>query len=286
MRLNKKLLPVGALTVALGVAGFSAEAAQQGDRRERRGQQTQGQARERSGGARDNGTASREQRGSDGNAQGTTQDQRGNGRSAQSTTQHQRGDGRSTQSTTQDQRANGRSAQSDGRDQRGNARNQRGDGRDARGDSRNDNRARSSDRRDGYFYSAPRLIPRRSAPRHYYGSGGHLSVYFGLGSGYRYGAPYSGRVYGYAAPSAVYGARRYYGDVRLQVRPRDAAVYVDGYYAGIVDNFDGVFQRLTLEAGPHEIEIEAPGLEPQVFDVYVDPTRTIDLRADLFPGRP
>ena len=40
--------------------------------------------------------------------------------------------------------------------------------------------------------------------------------------------------------------RIYYGDVRLMVRPRDAAVYVDGYYAGVVDDFDGVFQRLTL----------------------------------------
>ena len=39
-------------------------------------------------------------------------------------------------------------------------------------------------------------------------------------------------------------------------RPRDAAVYVDGYYAGIVDDFDGVFQRLTLEVGPHRIELE------------------------------
>ena len=271
MRLNKKLLPVGALTVALGVAGFSAEAAQQGDRRERRGQQNQGQARERSGGARDNGTASREQRGNDRDTQSTTQDQRGNGRSAQGAGSERRGNDREARSSGQDPRSRG------------------GDGRDARGDSRdwrNDNRGRSSERRDGYFYSAPRLLPRRSAPRHYYGSGGNLSVYFGLGSGYRYGAPYAGRVYGYAAPSGVYGARRYYGDVRLQVRPRDAAVYVDGYYAGIVDNFDGVFQRLTLEAGPHEIEIEAPGLEPQVFEVYVDPTRTIDLRADLFLGRP
>jgi hypothetical protein len=275
MRLNKKLLPVGALTVALGVAGFSAEAAQQSDRRERRGQQSQGEARERSGGARDSGTASREQRGEDRNAQSTTQDQRGNGRS--------------TPSAPQAQRGNDRNAQTDGRNQRAYQGNQRGDGREARGRAREwrgDERARTSDRRDGYAYSAPRVVPRRSAPRHYYGSGGNLSVYFGLGSGYRYGAPYSGRVYGYAAPSAVYGARRYYGDVRLQVRPRDAAVYVDGYYAGIVDNFDGVFQRLTLEAGPHEIEIEAPGLEPQVFDVYVDPTRTIDLRADLFLGRP
>ena len=130
-------------------------------------------------------------------------------------------------------------------------------------------------------YIAPRVVA-RPIPRHYYGSGGHLSVFFGFGSGYRYGSPYYGPVYGPPAP-VVYGAApRYYGDVRLQIRPRDAAVYVDGYYAGIVDNFDGVFQRLTLAVGPHEIEVEAPGCEPQVFNVYVDPTRTVDLHGDLF----
>jgi hypothetical protein len=107
-------------------------------------------------------------------------------------------------------------------------------------------------------------------------------VFFGVGSGYRYGSLYSGRVYGYV-PAPVYGARIYYGDVRLQVRPRDASVFVDGYYAGIVDDFDGIFQRLTLAVGPHEIEIEGPGLEPQVFNVMVDPSRTIDVRADLYP---
>ena len=90
----------------------------------------------------------------------------------------------------------------------------------------------------------------RTAPtEHYYGSGGHLSVFFNLGSGYRYGSPYYGRVYG--GPVSLYGGggRLNYGDVRLQVRPRGAAVYVDGYYAGVVDDFDGVFQRLTLVVG-------------------------------------
>jgi len=158
---------------------------------------------------------------------------------------------------------------------------------DHRGDSRNSNQrewhgdARSS--QNPNVYIAPRVVP-RPIPRHYYGSGGHTSVFFGFGSGYRYGAPYYGRVYGPPAPVFYGAAPRYYGDVRLQIRPRDAVVYVDGYYAGIVDNFDGVFQRLTLAVGPHEIEIEAPGCEPQVFNVYVDPTRTVDLHGDLFRG--
>jgi hypothetical protein len=139
-------------------------------------------------------------------------------------------------------------------------------------------RGYSSGYRSGYY--APRRIDRRSWPRRY-GSGGRLTLYFGIGSGYRYGSPYSGRVYGYRRSVPTYGNYVMYGDLRLKVSPRDAAVYVDGYYAGIVDDFDGFFQRLTLEVGPHEIEIEAVGFGSQVFDVYVDPERTIDLHADL-----
>jgi len=37
----------------------------------------------------------------------------------------------------------------------------------------------------------------RRSPYRHYGPGPGLSVYFGNGSGYRYGSPYYGRVYGY-----------------------------------------------------------------------------------------
>lgn len=137
-------------------------------------------------------------------------------------------------------------------------------------------------RRSSNSYYAPRIVPRHLGLRRSYGSGGRLSLYFGWGSGYRYGSPYYGRVYGYRAPIVTgHVTHRYYGDLRLKITPRHAAVYVDGYYAGVVDDFDGFFQRLTLEVGPHLIEVEAPGLESMVFDVYVDPSRTVDLHGDL-----
>ena len=62
-------------------------------------------------------------------------------------------------------------------------------------------------------------------------------------------------------------------------------LFVDGYYAGVVDDFDGFFQRLTLEVGPHEIAIEAPGFETLVYDVYVDSSRTVDVHGDLLYRR-
>ena len=45
------------------------------------------------------------------------------------------------------------------------------------------------------------------------------------------------------------------GELRLQVFPRNAQVFVDGYYAGTVDDYDGTFQALKLEAGPYQIRI-------------------------------
>ncbi len=67
------------------------------------------------------------------------------------------------------------------------------------------------------------------------------------------------------------------GGVRLKIRPRDAQVFVDGYYAGRVDDFDGTFQSLRLEAGGHKIEVRMPGFEDLELDVHVQPGRTITL---------
>ena len=58
--------------------------------------------------------------------------------------------------------------------------------------------------------------------------------------------------YPYAFGPAGYGDA---GSARIQVTPRDAEVYVDGYLAGIVDDFDGFMQRLRLPPGEHEIEL-------------------------------
>ena len=105
----------------------------------------------------------------------------------------------------------------------------------------------------------------------------------GWSLGLYFGAPYSGYGYGYG-PSAGYGyysivPGRAYGAVRIVDAPRDAQVLVDGYYAGVVDDYDGVFQHLNLEAGSHRIEIQWPGGPPSVFDVRVRPGETVTYHA-------
>lgn len=105
---------------------------------------------------------------------------------------------------------------------------------------------------------------------------------FGIGGGY-YGAggsyPYGYTPRGYYDPLPG----RYYGGLRITDAPREAQVFADGYYVGIVNDFDGVFQHMNLEAGNHRIEIESPGFGPVAFDVMVQPGRTITYRADMYP---
>ena len=61
----------------------------------------------------------------------------------------------------------------------------------------------------------------------------------------------------------------------------DTSIQGDINHEIISRSFLRTFSRTFCWFGPHRIEIEAPGLESQVFDVYVDPDRTIDLHADL-----
>jgi hypothetical protein len=78
--------------------------------------------------------------------------------------------------------------------------------------------------------------------------------------------------------SPVYGVR---ASVRVIATPKDAAVYVDGFYAGIVDDFDGIFQSLPLPPGGHEITLYAPGHRTVTQRVYLSPDSTLKLRQTL-----
>ena len=118
----------------------------------------------------------------------------------------------------------------------------------------------------GYFYYDPYTWypydPYWSRSSYYYGHG-----YYGGG----YGGRYSG--------SSGY----YTGELRLRVHPRHAEVYVDGYFAGHVDDFDGTFQGLRLEEGEYRIEIVAPGYEPLEIDIRVQAGRKVTYRGELRP---
>lgn len=140
----------------------------------------------------------------------------------------------------------------------------------------------------GRWVPAPRPYRYSYPPRTYvvpYGyrppgfrPGWNLNLYFGrpYGAWRSYPGYYGGGAYGYfdIAPGFAFGS------LRIIDAPRDAQVFVDGYYAGVVDDYDGVFQRLNLEPGPHQIEIDVyPGVPPLYFDVFIEPGRTVTIHA-------
>jgi hypothetical protein len=103
------------------------------------------------------------------------------------------------------------------------------------------------------------------------GFGGYYSGYYGYYDPWMYSGSYS----------APYYSSNGDGGIRLKIKPRDASVYVDGGLAGVVDDFDGVFQRLHLPAGPHHLEVTADGYAPLEFDIQIQRDHTITYEAEL-----
>ena len=100
-----------------------------------------------------------------------------------------------------------------------------------------------------------------ATPACHWGKG--CGCYGGYGYGYAgYGGVFGGYYdpwydpwYGaYPGYSGGYQASSDEGALRLKIKPKNAEVYVDGYYVGIVDEFDGIFQRLHIDAGSHRVE--------------------------------
>jgi hypothetical protein len=118
----------------------------------------------------------------------------------------------------------------------------------------------------------------------YYGAFG---AGYGAGMGYGYGG--GGGYGGYGGYPSGSGSGSYSragsGSLRLKIKPHDAQVYVDGYYVGTVDQFDGVFQKLTIDAGAHRIEIRAEGRESSDFEVLITPGETVTYKGELKSSR-
>ena len=113
-----------------------------------------------------------------------------------------------------------------------------------------------------------------------YADGGAAGLYGGYYDGF-YGAydPWYGWFPTYAPSS--YGGPDHTGGLRLKVQPNDAGVYVDGFYVGVVDDFDNAFQKLKLDRGPHRIEIRAPNHQSLSVDVMIQEDFTITYRGEL-----
>ena len=74
------------------------------------------------------------------------------------------------------------------------------------------------------------------------------------------------------------------GELKIAATPSRAAVFVDGQYAGHVDEFDGVGKAMLLTPGQHRLRIALPGYLP--FDTTVDlrPQQKLKIQTDLVKG--
>jgi len=89
-----------------------------------------------------------------------------------------------------------------------------------------------------------------------------------------YWGPYA---YAYPYPYDAYQQ----ANIRTDVTPKDAQVYVDGYYAGRASDFDGAFHRLHVAPGGHSITFYLEGFRTVTEDVYVRPDSTFKMNANM-----
>jgi hypothetical protein len=174
--------------------------------------------------------------------------------------------------------------------------------------SRAESGSGSSSSSSSSHVSAPLTDAQRRHPRAGTGTGwrrggrGGVSYYGSpyWGDPYRYswyGPRYYGWNFGYSGYSpyyysGYYGYSPYYhryradraGALRILVEPNKTRVYVDGYYAGIADDFDGIFQRLHLSPGRHDISLRLEGYRTHNLKIYVPYDHTIKVHHDMMQG--
>jgi hypothetical protein len=80
-------------------------------------------------------------------------------------------------------------------------------------------------------------------------------------------------------PNAVYPSVT--GEVKLEVTPDRAAVFVDDKFAGYVHEFGGVKRAMLIAPGKHHIKIELPGYRSFENDITVEAKQKVTVKTDL-----
>src|SRR5271156_5702374 len=74
------------------------------------------------------------------------------------------------------------------------------------------------------------------------------------------------------------------GEIKLEVTPDRAAVFVDGHFAGTVNQFRGAGRGMLVAPGNHHIKIDLVGYQPFETDVTLLAKQKITLKTALAPG--
>jgi len=83
-------------------------------------------------------------------------------------------------------------------------------------------------------------------------------------------------------PNAIYS--KVNAQVKIDVTPDRAAVFVDGKFAGSVSDFKGVGKAMLIAPGKHKIKIDLAGYRPFETDVDLLPNQKMTVKTDLVEG--
>jgi len=113
---------------------------------------------------------------------------------------------------------------------------------------------------------------------------GYPSPWFWPGLGYYPAGLWPAYAWAYPYPWAV--AADPSASIRVQVKPAQTEVFVDGRYAGVADEFDGLFQRLQVAPGEHTLELYLEGYRSARQDLHIESGESYKIRHEMEPLAP
>lgn len=73
-------------------------------------------------------------------------------------------------------------------------------------------------------------------------------------------------------------------EIKLDVNPNRAAVFVDDAFVGHVHEFGGLGRRMLLSPGKHRVKIALPGYRTFETEVNLAPNQKFEIKTDLVKG--
>ena len=83
-------------------------------------------------------------------------------------------------------------------------------------------------------------------------------------------------------PKAIYS--KVNAQVKIDVTPDRAAVFVDGKFAGSVSDFKGIGKAMLIAPGKRKIKIDLAGYRPFETDIDLLPKQKMTIKTDLVEG--
>ncbi len=75
-------------------------------------------------------------------------------------------------------------------------------------------------------------------------------------------------------------------EIKLEVKPNRAAVFVDGVFVGHIAEFEGVGKALLVAPGKHKIKISLPGYHDFETDIDLIANQKSTVKTDMVAGGP